>query len=303
MSLTTEMSSTEGSVPKQEWKQGVSRRNRTAKVWSYVFLAAAFSAVLLLLLLLGVLTYRGWDWLSLDLFTEQYSRTPEGSGFQAAVFGSISLVSGAALIAFVVGVGTAIFLEEYAPRGFFTRVLQINISNLSGVPSVVYGLLGLALFVDILSIGRVILAGALTMGLLILPIIIISSQEAIRNVSLGQKQAAYAVGATRWQVVRHHILPAAMPGILTGTILAVSRAIGETAPLLVVGASAVILFNPTGPFSQYTAMPVQIYQWTSRPQAEFKDLAAAAIISLMAILLSMNGFAIYLRHRLEKNRL
>jgi phosphate transport system permease protein len=303
MSFTTEMSSTEGNVPKQGWKHGVSRRNRTAKVWSYVFLAAAFSAVLLLLLLLGVLTYRGWDWLSFDLFTEQYSRTPEGSGFQAAVYGSISLVSGAALIAFVVGVGTAIFLEEYAPRGVFTRVLQINISNLSGVPSVVYGLLGLALFVDILNIGRVILAGALTMGLLILPIIIISSQEAIRNVSLGQKQAAYAVGATRWQVVRHHILPAAMPGILTGTILAVSRAIGETAPLLVVGASAVILFNPSGPFSQYTAMPVQIYQWTSRPQAEFKDLAAAAIIALMAILLSMNGLAIYLRHRLEKNRL
>lgn len=302
MSVTTDISAPEQSEMRQDWSPRVAARNRSSKAWSAVFLGAALSAVLLLLLLLGVLTFRGWDWLSLDLFTEQYSRKPEGSGFQAAIFGSIMLVSGAAIISFVVGVGTAIFLEEYAPNGLLKSFLQTNISNLSGVPSVVYGLLGLALFVDILSIGRVILAGALTMGLLILPIVIIASQEAIRNVELGQKQAAYAVGATRWQVVRSHILPASMPGILTGTILAVSRAIGETAPLLVVGASAVILFNPDGPFSQYTAMPVQIYQWTARPQPEFKDLAAAAIIVLMAILLTMNGLAIYLRQRLGKNR-
>jgi phosphate transport system permease protein len=153
-----------------------------------------------------------------------------------------------------------------------------------------------------MNIGRVLLAGALTMALLILPIVIIASQEAIRNVPLAIRQAAYAVGATRWQVVRHHVLPAAMPGILTGTILAVSRAIGETAPLIVVGASAIVFTNPSSFFDQYTAMPVQIYQWTSRPQEEFKDLAAAAIIVLMVVLLTMNGVAIYLRRRLGKDR-
>lgn len=263
---------------------------------------ATLAAVALLLLLLGVLVFRGWDWLGLDLFTQQYSRTAEGSGFQAAILGSIWLVAGAGTLAFIIGVGAAVFLEEYAPKGAITSFLQTNISNLSGVPSVVYGLLGLALFVEMLNIGRVLLAGALTMGLLILPIVIIASQEAIRNVPLGLRQAAYGVGATRWQVVRHHVLPAAMPGILTGTILAVSRAIGETAPLIVVGASAVVFTNPSGFLEQYTAMPVQIYQWTARPQAEFKDLAAAAIIVLMAVLLTMNGVAIYLRQRLGKNR-
>jgi phosphate transport system permease protein len=263
---------------------------------------ATLSAVALLILLLGVLVYRGWDWLTLDLITNQYSRNAEGSGFQAAILGSIWLVSGAGIVSFIVGVGSAIYLEEYAPKGRVTNLLQTNISNLSGVPSVVYGLLGLALFVEILNVGRVLLAGALTMALLILPIVIIASQEAIRNVPLGLRQAAYGVGATKWQVVRHHVLPAAMPGILTGTILAVSRAIGETAPLIVVGASAIVFTNPGGVMDQYTAMPVQIYQWTSRPQEDFKDLAAAAIIVLMAILLVMNGLAIYLRRRLGKDR-
>jgi phosphate transport system permease protein len=268
-----------------------------------MFLAAILAAVALLLLLLTVLVIRGWDWLSLDLFLEQASfRRAEGAGMQAAIIGSIWLVAGAGALAFIMGVGTAIFLEEYAPKGKLTDFLQTNISNLSGVPSVVYGLLGLAVFVEIVDLGRVLLAGALTMGLLILPIVIIAAQEAIRGVPLGLRQAAYGVGASRWQVIRHHVLPAAMPGILTGTILAISRAIGETAPLIVVGASAFIAFNPSGPMSQYTAMPMQIYQWAARPQEEFKELASAAIIVLMIILLAMNGFAIYLRQRLGKER-
>lgn len=302
MSATSEARSATRVTTRTRWRPRIGARNRTSRGLSGVFMLATLAAVALLLLLLGVLVFRGWDWLGLDLFTQQYSRTAEGSGFQAAILGSIWLVAGAGTLAFIIGVGAAVFLEEYAPKGAITSFLQTNISNLSGVPSVVYGLLGLALFVEMLNIGRVLLAGALTMGLLILPIVIIASQEAIRNVPLGLRQAAYGVGGTRWQVVRHHVLPAAMPGILTGTILAVSRAIGETAPLIVVGASAVVFTNPSGFLEQYTAMPVQIYQWTARPQAEFKDLAAAAIIVLMAVLLTMNGVAIYLRQRLGKNR-
>ncbi|HEV2128389.1 MAG TPA: phosphate ABC transporter permease PstA [Thermomicrobiales bacterium] len=302
MSLTTNLGTAAGSVRRHTWRPRIANRNRRARVLSFVFMLAAVSAVLLLALLLGVLLLRGWDWIRLDLFTEQYSRNAEDAGLQAAILGSILLVAVSGVMAFIIGVGTALFMEEYAPKGRITDVLQTNISNLAGVPSVVYGLLGLALFVEMLNLGRVLLAGALTMGLLILPIVIIASQEAIRNVPLGLRQAAFGVGATRWQVIHHHVLPAAMPGILTGTILAISRAIGETAPLIVVGASAVVFANPDSFFDQYTAMPMQIYQWAKQPQEEFTQLAAAAIIVLMVILLTMNGLAIYLRERLGKDR-
>lgn len=302
MSTTSDAGTARQAISDQGWRPRIAARNRMSSGMSLVFMAATASAVFLLVLLLGVLVFRGWDWISLDLVTRQYSRNAEGSGFQAAILGTLWLVIGAGVMSFIMGVGTAIFLEEYAPKGGFTDFLQTNISNLSGVPSVVYGLLGLALFVEILSIGRVLLAGALTMGLLILPIVIIASQEAIRSVPLGLRQAAYAVGATRWQVVQHHVLPTAMPGILTGTILAVSRAVGETAPLIVVGASAVVFSNPNSFLDQYTAMPVQIYQWSKMPAEEFKDLAAAAIIVLMLVLLSMNGIAIYLRQKLGRDR-
>jgi phosphate transport system permease protein len=180
-------------------------------------------------------------------------------------------------------------------------LLQLNIANLAGVPSVVYGLLGLGIFVELLGLGRVLLAGSLTMALLVLPIIIIASQEAIRAVPPSLRQAAFALGATKWQVARQHVLPSAMPGILTGTILAISRAVGETAPLLVVGASSFLLFRPSGPMSSYTALPIQIYDWTERPQAEFRSLAAAGIIVLLAVLLLMNATAIFLRQRFSRN--
>jgi phosphate transport system permease protein len=211
------------------------------------------------------------------------------------------VISLTALIAFPIGVGAAIFLEEYAPRNRWTRALQVNISNLAGVPSVVYGLLGLGVFVEFMNIGRVVLAGALTMALLSLPVIIISSQEAIRAVPLSLRQAAYGVGATRWQVVRHHVLPSAVPAIMTGSILAVSRAIGETAPVLVVGASAYIASRPSGFFDGYTVLPMQIYGWTQRSQDEFKNgLAPAGIIVLLAVLLVMNAAAIIVRQKFTK---
>ena len=211
------------------------------------------------------------------------------------------MISLTAIIAFQIGVGAAIFLEEYAPKTRWTKALQVENMNLAGVPSVVYGLLGLGVFVQFMNLGRVVLAGALTMALLSLPVIIISSQEAIRAVPLSLRQAAYGVGATRWQVVRHHVLPAAFPGILTGTILAVSRAIGETAPVLVVGASAYIATRPAGFFDGYTVLPMQIYGWTQRSQDEFKNgLAPAGIIVLLVVLLLMNSFAIILRQRLSK---
>jgi phosphate transport system permease protein len=218
----------------------------------------------------------------------------------SAIWGSIWIVIGAAAFSFVVGLGTAIFIEEYAPQNRFTAFVQTNISNLAGVPSIVYGLLGLALFVQWLNMGRSISAGALTMGLLILPVVVIASQEAIRAVPLGLRQASYGLGATKWQTVRSHVLPTALPGILTGMILSMSRAIGETAPLVVVGASSLVLTRPDGPLSGFTAMPVQIYNWSARPQREFENLTAASIIVLMIILLSMNAFAIVLRQRLSK---
>jgi phosphate transport system permease protein len=214
-----------------------------------------------------------------------------------ALYGTLWVISLTILIAFPIGVGAAIYLEEYAPKNRWTRILQVNISNLAGVPSVVYGLLGLGVFVELMNIGRVVLAGALTMALLSLPVIIIAGQEALRAVPLSLRQAAYGVGATRWQVVRHHVLPAAMPGILTGTILSISRAIGETAPLLVVGAALFLTSKPSGVFDSYSALPIQIYQWTSRPQEEFRVVAAAGIIVLLIMLLLMNSIAIVLRQR------
>jgi phosphate transport system permease protein len=279
----------------------VRRRQSTSKLFSGVFFVVTTLSVVILAILLWTILDKGWSSLSLDFIKNSTSRKPEIAGIGPAILGTIWVISLTALFAFPVGVGAAIYLEEYAPRNRWTRLLQLNISNLAGVPSVVYGLLGLGIFVELMNLGRVILAGALTMALLVLPIIIISSQEAIRAVPLSLRQAAFALGATKWQVARQHVLPAAMPGILTGTILAISRAIGETAPILVVGASAFVLFRPSGPTSSYTALPIQIYEWTGRPQAEFRALAAAGIIVLLAVLLVMNAAAIYLRQRFSRN--
>jgi phosphate transport system permease protein len=210
------------------------------------------------------------------------------------------LVTLTASLAIPIGVLAAIYLEEYALKNRFTAFIEVNIANLAGVPSIVYGILGLAVFVRFMGLERSVLAGAMTMSLLVMPVIIIAAKEAIRAVPSSLRQAAFAVGATRWQVVRHHVLPSAIPGILTGVILALSRAIGETAPLIMIGALTYVAFVPEGPLDEFTALPIQIFNWTARPQETFHELAAGGIIVLLAILLLMNATAVYIRYRGSK---
>jgi phosphate transport system permease protein len=276
------------------------RKTKASVVQGLLFLVTALAIVILAALIWDI-TSAGARWLSLDLLTNTPSRKPEEAGLRPALLGTLWVIGLTALFAFPVGVGAAVYLEEYAPNNRWTRLLKTNIANLAGIPSIVYGLLGLGVFVSLLALGRTVISGALTMALLILPVIIIASQEAIRAVPSSLRQAAFALGATRWQVARDHVIPAAMPGILTGIILSISRAMGETAPLLVVGAAAYVTFNPTGLTSKYTALPMQIYEWARRPQQEFQDLAAAAIIVLLVLLLMLNATAIYLRQRFAKN--
>ncbi len=263
-------------------------------------LAASLVGILVLAVLLGSILAKGLGSLDWQFLTSFPSRFPSKAGLKSALFGSIWLVAIMIPIAFPVGVGTAIYLEEYARRNWLHKVINTNINNLAGVPSIIYGLLGLALFVRWMDLGRSVLAGALTMSLLVLPIIIVASQEAIRSVPDSLRHASYALGASRWQTVRYVVLPAALPGILTGTILAVSRALGETAPMLIVGAWAFIASTPRGPLDPFTVLPMQIYNWTSRPQAAFQDIAAAGIIVLLVVLLVMNAAAIFLRNRYQR---
>ncbi|HET9660095.1 MAG TPA: phosphate ABC transporter permease PstA [Thermomicrobiales bacterium] len=279
------------------------RRQRASQIGRFALMAATLFAVVALGILLWYIVQRGWGWLSWGLLMNPPSRKPERAGLSIAISGTLWIISLTLLVAFPMGVASAIYLEEYAPKNRWTRMLQINISNLAGVPSVVYGLLGLGIFVQWMGLGRVVLSGALTMALLSLPVIIISSQEALRAVPPSLREAAYGVGATRWQVTASHVLPAAIPGIMTGVILAVSRAIGETAPLLVVGAAGFLTSKPSGFTDSYTTIPIQLYNWMSRPQAGFRDLAAAGIIVLLALLISMNLIAIVVRqHYSSKTR-
>jgi phosphate transport system permease protein len=253
------------------------------------------------------------SWLSGSFLSSPQSSDPGRAGVRTAALGSLWVISITLLFAFPLGVGAAIYLEEYAGDAWINRLIQTNINNLAGVPSIIYGILGLAIFVRTLepitsgaflgtvdpttANGRTILSAGLTLGLLILPLIIINAQEAIRAVPNSLRQASFGLGATQWQTIWHHVLPNSIPGILTGTILAISRALGETAPLVVVGASTFITFDPESPFSKFTTLPIQIYQWTSRPQAEFRNIAAAAIIVLLMILLSLNAVAVVLRNK------
>ena len=284
-----------------ETSSNIARRKTKAGVIQWLLFLVTVLAMVILAVLIWDIASSGARWLSLDLLTNTPSRKPEEAGLRPALLGTLWVIGLTALFAFPVGVGAAIYLEEYAPNNRWTRLLKTNIANLAGIPSIVYGLLGLGVFVSLLALGRTVISGALTMALLILPVIIIASQEAIRAVPSSLRQAAFALGATRWQVARDHVIPAAMPGILTGIILSISRAIGETAPLLVVGAAAYVTFNPTGLTSKYTALPMQIYEWARRPQQEFQDLAAAAIIVLLVLLLLLNATAIYLRQRFARS--
>ncbi len=234
------------------------------------------------------------------LTTKSTSRFPEQSGVLSAMAGTAWMMLLTALFTVPVGVGAAVYLEEYAPKNKLTNFIEINISNLAGVPSIVYGLLGLAVFVQYLALDRSILAAGLTLSLLVLPVVILATREAIRAVPASHREAAYALGATQWEVTRSVVLPSAVPGIATGTILALSRAIGEAAPIVVIAAVVFITFVPATPFDRFTVLPVQIYNWVNRPQPEFQSLAAAGIIVLLVMLLSMNATAVYIRNRFQK---
>jgi len=284
----------------EQYNPRVERRQRTSSTIKWLLFGATALAIVLLGMLLYSILAPGLPWLSWHLITDMPSRIPERAGMNSAIWGSIWIVLGSAAMSFILGLGTAIYLEEYAEKNRWTDLIQTNISNLAGVPSIVYGLLGLVIFVDWMRMGRSLLAGVLTMGLLILPVVVIAAREAIRAVPPSLREAAYGVGATRWQTVRHHVLPSAFPGIMTGIILSMSRAIGETAPLLVVGGASQVLFTPSSPFDPFMVMPLQIYNWTGRPQAEFEHLAAAAIIVLMIVLLIMNSVAIGLRQHFSR---
>jgi phosphate transport system permease protein len=268
-----------------------------------LLLAIAIALAGLLALLIQAFV-KGSSALSLDLFTNPPSTIfPEKAGFRPAIIGSLELIAGVILFVVPVGIATALYLEEYADNTrWWNRAIELNIQNLAAVPSIIYGILGLAFFVrGPLDLGFILIAGSLTLALLVLPMVIIASREAIRAVPDSIRQGSLALGATQWQTIRTQVLPASIPGIATGVILAVSRALGEAAPLLLVGATVFITFDPT-PFSSdgYSALPVQIFNYITRPQDEFKTLAAAGIIVMLIVLLAMNSFAIWLRNRYEQ---
>jgi len=270
------------------------------KIFKLIFLIATLFA----LLALGVLFYRiisqGMGFLTLDFFMNFASRFPENAGIKAALVGSLWMMAVVAPVSLILGVGTAIYLEEYAKKNKVNNFIRMNIANLAGVPSVVFGLLGLTIFVRALSLGNSILAAGFTMSLLILPVIVVASQESIRAVPKDFREASYAMGATKWQTIAKVVLPSAIPGILTGGILALSRAIGETAPLIVIGIPVIIQFLPDNFLSQFTAMPMQIYDWAKRPQEAYQSVAAAGIIVLMIFLLAMNSVAVLIRNKFQK---
>jgi phosphate transport system permease protein len=268
-------------------------------VFYLLFLVAVFIGILGLITLLAQVLIEGIPWLSWHFVTDYPSRHPEEAGLKSALMGTVWVMGLTAAFTIPVGVGAAIYLEEYASDNWLSRVIEINISNLAGVPSIVYGLLGLAVFVQWLALGRSVLAGALTLGLLVLPVVILASREAIRAVPNTYRQAAYALGADRWQMIKGVVLPAAFPGVLTGVILALSRAIGEAAPVIAISALVYLTFVPSDPLDRFTVLPIQIFNWISRPQAEFRGLAAAGIIILLVILLTMNALAIFLRDRYQ----
>lgn len=282
-----------------------SRRPLLSRAWAeHLFHALAvlalFFAIAVLVTLLADIFIDGAPRLGWDFLTNYPSRFADRAGILPALTGSFLLILLTALIAFPVGIAAAVYLEEYAPRNRLTQIIELNIANLAGVPSIIYGLLGLQLFIRYFGFGRSLIAGALTMALLVLPVIIITARESLRTVPKSLREASIALGATQWQTVRHHVIPVAFPGILTGCILASSRAIGETAPLITIGALTYVAFLPDSIFSSFTALPIQSFNWISRPQAAFHANAAAAITVLLVVLLTLNAVAIWLRAYLEK---
>jgi phosphate transport system permease protein len=283
------------------WEPALMRRRLTGTLFYGACLVAIGLLMLTLILLLWDVLSQGVPWLDTDFLTGGPSRKTAIAGIFPALIGSLEISVLVGIMAFPTGVAAAIYLTEYAGASRLTGILRTNISNLSGVPSVIYGILGLALFVRIAGFGFTIISGALTITLLILPVVIIASIEAIKAVPEAQREGAYALGASRWQMVRQAVLPAAAPGIMTGIILAMARAIGETAPLILVGAFTFVTFVPQ-PFSGgYTVLPIQVYDWATRPQADFHGLAAAAIIVILVMMLVLNALALFVRARLSRH--
>jgi phosphate transport system permease protein len=273
-------------------------------VFDVIFQTLALVVLFLALASLAVLIWDVWQdgasRLSWQFLTSFPSRRPEEAGIWHALAGSVWVITLTALIAAPVGVAAAIYLEEYGGRSLFARIIEINITNLAAVPSIIYGLLGLGLFVRLMAMGRSVLAGASTLALLVLPVIILSTREALRAVPPSIREGSYALGATKWQTIWYQVLPVALPGILTGMILALSRAIGETAPLISIGALTFVAFAPDSVWSPFTVLPIQIFNWVSRPQLDFRTNAAAGILVLLVLLLAMNAVAIWLRDRYQK---
>ncbi len=275
-------------------------RKSSETVFIALALAATTLTVGILVVLLADMVLDGLPRLNYDFFVSFPSRRAERAGIAAALSGSAILMVLLALIAVPLGVGAAIYLEEYAPKNWFTRVIELNITNLAGVPSVIYGLLGLQIFVRFAGLDRSLISGALTLTIVVLPVIIMASREALRTVPRSFREASIALGASKWKTVREQVLPVALPGIMTGCILSFSRAIGETAPLVMMGALTYVAFLPDSIYSPFTALPIQAFNWISRPQSSFHANAAAAIVVLLVILLSLNALAIFLRMKLQK---
>ncbi|HET8569249.1 MAG TPA: phosphate ABC transporter permease PstA [Candidatus Limnocylindria bacterium] len=283
------------------WRPAIAARRRRGRTFLWLCYAATAFGILSLAVLLGDVLVKGAPGLSWDFVTGFPSRLASRSGVLAALVGTFYVALIVVAVAFPVGIGTAVWLEEYARPGALRRILQTNIGNLAGVPSIIYGMLGLAVFVRALALQRSLIAGGLTIAILVLPVVIISSQEALRAVPVSLRHASLALGATRWETLRHHVLPAAAPGILTGTILALSRAVGEAAPIILISSIAFIAFLPDGLLDQFTILPIQIFIWTSKPQEEFHAIAASAIVVLLALLLTLNAAAIVLRDRARRS--
>ncbi len=282
----------------------INSRKKLQKIFYWTCKSAVLLCVLVLIVLLVPMIIKGWTYLNWDFLTSYPSRIPSRAGVLSAVMGTFWIMTLTTIFAVPIGLLTAIYLSEYAPRkSKLFLILKINIANLAGMPSIVYGLLGLAVFVRFFALDRSVLAGALTLAILILPVIIISAEEAIKAVPDSLRQGGYALGARKWQVIFGQVMPAAMPGIMTGIILSLSRAIGESAPLILVGALSFVAFTPDSLSSAFTVLPVQIFNWASRPQEEFQVVAATAIIVLLVVLLGLNSIAIYIRNHFQRYKL
>ena len=298
----------------QEIRSAITRGKRWDLVFAIVGIVCLMIGLLTVAALFVDMAVKGLPRISLEFFTNFPSRRAESAGILSAWVGSTLVMVVTAVTAVPIGVAAGVYLEEYAPRNWMTDVIEINITNLAGVPSIVYGLLALGLFVYQFGLGQSVLAAGLTLPLLILPVVIVATREAIRAIPAAMREGSYALGATQWQTVRYHILPYSMPGILTGVIIGLARAIGETAPIITIGALTFIAFLPSSPFqpeppflpfewlfAPFTVMPIQIFNWTSRPEAAFQVNAAAAGFILVLMTLAMNGLAIWLRYRLRRN--